>query len=87
MNLPVILLVLAALADIVSSKRVFDRGGIEANPLVSKLFGKRPSFAAMVVVKAAATGLIVWVNEPAWCYIGAALWGAASVYNWRLANG
>ncbi len=84
MNLPVILLVLAALADIVSSKRVFDNGGVEANPLVAKLFGKRPPFAAMVAVKAAATGLVIWHGGPTWCYIGAALWAAAAVYNWRM---
>lgn len=84
MNLPVILLVLAALADIVSSKRVFDRGGVEANPLVSKLFGKRPPFAAMVAVKAAAGGLAIWYGDPIWCYVGAAVWAAAAIYNTKL---
>lgn len=81
---PTILLIIAALADIYTSHRVFKLGGIEANPLVAKLFGKRPPFAAMVAVKAAATGLVIWHGGPTWCYVGAALWAAAAVYNWRL---
>lgn len=84
MSLPATILILAALADIMTSKRVFDNGGIEVNPIVAKLFGKRPPFAAMVAVKAAATGFVVWYGDPLWCYVGAALWTAAAVYNWRL---
>jgi len=81
MNLPVILLVLAALADIVSSKRVFDRGGYEANPIAAKLLGKRPTLAAMIALKAAAAGVAVYVGGETGAWVGAAIWGVVALLN------
>ena len=51
------------------------------NPLIAKLFGKRPSFAAMLAVKAVAVGVIVYVGTPTLILIAAAAWAAVAVYN------
>lgn len=81
MTLPILLLIAAALADIYTSHRAFKRGRVEVNPLIAKLFGKRPSFAAMLAVKAVAVGVIVYVGTPTLILIAAAAWAAVAVYN------
>lgn len=81
MTLPLILLAAAALADAYTSHRLFKRGGIEANPLVSRIFGKRPSFGAMLAVKAAAFGAIAYFGTDTMILFAAAAWGAAAVWN------
>lgn len=81
MTLPILLLVVAALADAYTSHRLFKRGGVELNPLVTKLFGKRPSFKAMLAIKAAATGLIAYLGSDTLILAGAAVWAAAAVWN------
>ena len=81
MTLPIILLIVAALADAYTSHRLFKRGGVELNPLVNALFGKRPSFGAMLAIKAAATAVVAAYGTPAMQLAGAALWAAAAVWN------
>lgn len=83
-TLALALLILAALADAYTSYRLFKRGGVELNPLVVKLFGKRPNLGDMLVVKAVAIAIIAYSGEPALHYLGAAVWGAAAIYNSRL---
>lgn len=79
--IPVILLIAAALADAYTSHRLFKRGGVELNPLVSALFGKRPSFGAMLAVKAAATGAIGYYGSDTLVMLAAGVWAAAAVWN------
>lgn len=78
-----ILLTLAALADAYTSHRVFKRGGYEVNPLVSKLFGKRPSLFAMLAIKALAAAVIVHFGGVAGAYVAAAAWGVVALLNLR----
>jgi hypothetical protein len=80
---PYILLTLAALADIYTSRRIFKRGGYEANPIAAKLLGKRPSLAGMIAIKAAAAALVVYVGGPTGAYIAAAIWGVVALLNLR----
>lgn len=81
MTLPIALLLAAALADAYTSHRLFRRGGVELNPLVAKLFGKRPSFGAMLAVKAAATGVISYYGTDTMIFVAAAAWAAVAVWN------
>ena len=81
MTIPIILLLAAAIADAYTSHRLFKRGGIEANPLVSRLFGKRPSFGAMLAVKAVAVAVIAYLGADTMILFAAAAWGAAAVWN------
>ena len=81
MTAPILLLLAAALADAYTSHRLFKRGGIELNPLVSRLFGKRPGFGAMLAIKAAATGLVAYLGSDTLILAGAAVWAAAAVWN------
>lgn len=85
MTLPILLLIVAALADAYTSHRLFKRGGVELNPLVKSLFGRRPSFGAMLAVKAAATAVVAVYGTPTMQLAGAALWAAAAAWNWRQA--
>ena len=78
---PYLLLTIAALADVYTSHRAFKRGSVEVNPLVSKLFGKRPGFGAMLAIKAAATGLVAYLGSDTLILAGAAVWAAAAVWN------
>lgn len=81
MTMPVLLLLVAALADAYTSHRLFKRGGVERNLIVIKLFGKRPTFGAMLAVKAAAFGVIAYFGTDAMHLAGAAAWAAAAVWN------
>ena len=83
MTLPVILLIAAALADAYTSHRLFKRGGVELNPLVSRLFGKRPSFGAMLAVKAVACGVIAYLGTPTMILVAAAAWALVALLNLR----
>lgn len=81
MTLPIALLLVAALADAYTSHRLFKRGGIELNPLVSRIFGRRPSFGAMLAVKGIAFGAIAYFGTDTMILFAAAVWGAAAVWN------
>ena len=78
-----IALALAALADIYTSHRAFKAGSIEVNPLVSKLFGKRPSLAAMIAVKALAAGVVVYFGGEFGAAVAAIAWGVVALLNLR----
>lgn len=78
-----IFLALAALADIYTSHRAFKAGRVEVNPLVSKLFGKRPSLGALLAVKAVAFGVIAYFGTPTTILIAAAIWLVVAVLNLR----
>ena len=80
---PTILLILAALADIYTSHRAFKAGRVEVNPLVYKLFGKRPSFGAMVAVKVAASAVVLAYGTPAMIYAAAGVWAVVALLNLR----
>lgn len=82
---PIILLALAALADAYTSHRAFKAGKVELNPVIAKLFGKRPSFGALLLVKVVIGGLIAYYGTPTAIYIAAALWALVAVHNWRQA--
>ena len=81
MNIPLILLAAAALADVYTSHRAFKRGNIELNPLVAKLFGLRPKFGAMLAVKAVAFAVLAYLGTPTMILAGAVVWGAAAIWN------
>ena len=81
MTIPIILLLAAAIADAYTSHRLFKRGGVELNLIVIKLFGKRPSFGAMLAVKAVAVAVIAYIGIDALTLAGAAAWAAAAVWN------
>lgn len=81
---PCILLAIAALADVYTSHRAFKRGSVEVNPLVSKLFGKRPSLGAMLGVKAVAFGVIAYLGTPTMILAAAGVWGLVALLNLRL---
>ena len=78
-----IALAAAALADIYTSHRLFKRGGVELNPLVVKLFGKRPSLAAMFAVKALAAGVVVYFGGETGAAVAAIAWGVVALLNLR----
>lgn len=80
------ILIIAALADAYTSHRLFKRGGVELNPLVKSLFGRRPSFGAMLAVKAVATAVVAVYGTPIMQLIAAAVWAAAAAWNWRIAK-
>lgn len=83
-TMTVALLIIAALADAYMSHRLFKIGGTELNPLVKALFGKRPSFGAMLAVKAAALAVLIAYGTEGWHLLGTALWGSAAAWNWRI---
>ena len=78
---PYLLLTLAALADVYTSHRAFKRGAVEINPLIAKLFGKRPSFGNMLLVKALAFGVIAYLGTDAMILAAAGVWGLVALLN------
>ena len=82
--IPAIALILAALADIYTSHRAFKRGSVELNPLVSKLFGKRPGLAPMIAVKAAACAALAYLDYTPVTLMGAAVWAVVAIRNHRI---
>lgn len=85
-TMTIALLIVAALADAYTSHMLFKRGGTELNLLVKALFGKRPSFGAMLAVKAAATAAVATYGTPTMQLVGAAVWAAAAAWNWHLGS-
>lgn len=82
-ELAVLLLALAALADILTSYRGFKKGAVEVNPIIAKLFGKRPSFAALTAVKLLTGGFVVYFGTPTTILIVAGIWGLVALHNWK----
>ena len=83
-TMTIALLIIAALADAYTSHRLFKIGGTELNLLVKALFGKRPSFGAMLAVKSAALAALIAYGTEGWHMLGIALWGGAAAWNWRI---
>ena len=83
MTLPLIFLALAALADAYTSRLAFKAGKVELNPFIAKLFGKRPSFGALLLVKVVTFGAIAYFGTPTAIYVAAAVWALVAVHNWR----
>lgn len=85
-TITVMLLIVAAIADAYTSHRLFKLGGTELNLLVKAMFGKRPSFSAMLAIKAAALAALIACGTEGWHLFGTALWGGAAAWNWRVAR-
>jgi carbon starvation protein CstA len=83
-TLPLLLLFAAAAADIYTSYRLFKRGGVELNPLVTKLFGKRPGLAPMIAVKVFACATLACLDYTPVTLMGAAVWAVVAIRNHRI---
>lgn len=83
-SLALLALIVAALADVYTSHHVFKAGHVELNPVVAKLFGKRPSFGAMLAVKVMAFAVIARFGTPSMIFVAAGVWAAVAAHNHML---
>ena len=86
MTASIVALILASLADVYTSHLGFKHGATEANPILSKLFGRKPSIAALLAIKAALVAGCYYVDNAPATWAAAALTAAVAVHNWRVAR-
>jgi len=79
---PIILLALAALADVLTTRAVIRAGGREMNPI----YDHRPTWPKLLITHALPVAVAAWMHaDPeirAIAYFGALFFGAVSVHNW-----
>ena len=86
MNIAFAALIAAALLDVYTTYRGVKLPSVtEANPVARALLGPKPKILPMLLGKAAAIGLLVWMDVGQVAYfVCAAIWGAASLHNLKI---
>ena len=84
MSAALVALILASLADVYTSHVGFRKGATEANPILSKMFGRKPSIAALLAIKAALVAGCYYADYAPATWAAAALTAAAALHNWRI---
>lgn len=79
-------LIAAALLDVYTTYRGVKLPGVtEANPVARALLGPKPKILPMLLGKAAAIGLLVWMDVGTVGYlVVAGIWGAVSLHNLKI---
>ncbi len=77
-HVALVVLALAALADVLTTRAALNRGCHEANPI----YGRHPSTGELLLTHGAVVGFAWGTKLPAWAdYTSAALFTAAAVHN------
>jgi len=78
MMIPLSIFAALQIGDIYTTWKILSQGGRELNPIMAKLFARFGALPTLVVVKAAAVGLLYYfIDEP---YMTEIMWALCALY-------
>lgn len=80
-------LVVLNILDVVLTKKIIDRGGVELNPIVSWLMGRTSKWGYVKVGAALALGIYMYsIGATTTLAVGVAIYLGVVFWNYRLSN-